>query len=420
MLSLYAGYNFARMNNEVHNLDRLASLTRAARSLELEPFLQAVLAAASELTDSEVAAILEFDERGKSLRFLAVPPEYLDARRPSPIPMEESLAARAIQRCEPIRFPDQRQDLNLVPGAEPALTAKTQSLLAVPLMLPGKVLGVLEAYNKKGTTDYTEEDVTILETLAALAALAIDRDMSKHRMDASLLELAELDRLKTDFIAITSHELRTPLGVILGHATYLRDVLDAEHRPQVDVIIKHATRLKEIVDSVANMDNFRTGRARVRQKAISIKRVVKEVADSFAGLATQRKISLQASLPDDELLAEVEPTKISIALSNLVKNALTFTNEGGHVEIQAEAVPGYVKVSVADDGIGIPRQDLPRVCDRFFQVERHLTRKHNGMGLGLSVAKVMVEMHGGRLWVESVEGQGSTFSFLLPVRPSEA
>ncbi len=408
------------MTDELHDSGRLASVTRAARSLELEPFLQAVIAAASELTDSEVAAILEFDERGKSLRFLAVPPEYLDARRPSPIPMDKSLAGRAIERSQPIRFPDQKQDVDLVPGADLTLTSKTRSLLAVPLMLPGKVLGVIETFNKKSTPDYTEEDVTILETLAGVAALAIDRDMFKHRMDASLLELAELDRLKTDFIAITSHELRTPLGVILGHATYLRDVLDAEHRPQVDAIIKHATRLKEIVNSVSSMDNHLTGRARVRQEAISIKRVVQEVFDSFKGLAAERKIGLRATLPEDELLAEAEPTKISIALSNLVKNALTFTNEGGHVEIQAEGIPGYVQVSVVDDGIGIPQQDLPRVFDRFFQVERHLTRKHNGMGLGLSVAKVMVELHGGRLWVESVEGQGSTFSFLLPVRPSEA
>ncbi|HND48475.1 MAG TPA: ATP-binding protein, partial [Anaerolineales bacterium] len=97
-------------------------------------------------------------------------------------------------------------------------------------------------------------------------------------------------------------------------------------------------------------------------------------------------------------------------------NAITFTNEGGEIIIRGEQHPDYVKVSVKDNGIGIPTKDLPHVFDRFYQVEGHLTRRHGGMGLGLSVAKVMVEMHGGRIWADSEEGKGSMFSFILPVR----
>ena len=111
---------------------------------------------------------------------------------------------------------------------------------------------------------------------------------------------------------------------------------------------------------------------------------------------------------------EGDDEKIVIALSNLVKNALTFCDDYGHVLVKAESLPGYVKVSVVDDGIGIPAKDLHRVFERFFQVESHMTRRHGGMGLGLAVAKVMVENHGGQIWAESTEGKGSTFSFLLP------
>ncbi len=109
-------------------------------------------------------------------------------------------------------------------------------------------------------------------------------------------------------------------------------------------------------------------------------------------------------------------------LGSLLKNnkEVAEIDKGGHVFVKAEAVPGYVKVSVVDDGLGIPAKDLPRVFERFFQVESHLTRRHGGMGLGLSVAKVMIEMHGGRIWVESVEGKGSNFTFLLPVDPMQA
>lgn len=406
------------MSDATRDLERLAAVARAARDLELEPFLQTVIAAASELTGSEVAAILEFDERDKWLRFLAVPPASLDARRRPPIPIDQSMAGAAIQRCEPIRYPDQTAAPSLLAGADLALTSNARSLLVVPLVVVGRVLGVLEAVNKDGA-DYTEEDVIILETLAGMAALAMERSSLKYRVDASLAELSELDRLKSEFIAITSHELRTPLGVIFGHATYLREVLGPEYRPQLDAIIRHATRLKEIVESAASMDHYQAGHIRVRQQTIPVGRVVREVVDSFAGMAAERHISLEAPPPPDDVLVEADHTKLSIALGNLVKNALTFTNEGGHVAVQTETMPGYVKVSVVDDGIGIPRKDLPRVFDRFFQVERHLTRRHNGMGLGLSVAKVMIEMHGGRIWVESAEGKGSTFSFLLPIGRAE-
>ncbi|HEX8992651.1 MAG TPA: GAF domain-containing sensor histidine kinase [Anaerolineales bacterium] len=399
----------------MHRLELLTAVTRAARDLEFEPFLQTVLSAAAGLTRSEAAAILEYDDRTRSLRFLAVPPANQDLRHTPPIPLEESTAGLAIRQCRPLRIPEPGTDPRPLTGVDLQLASRTQSVAVVPLTLKGKVLGVLEAVNTS-QPHYTEEDVSVLETLAAVTALAMDHNALRLRMEASLAELAELDRLKSDFIAITSHELRTPLGVILGHATYLRELLEPEYRQQIDVIIRNASRLKDIVESAASMDNYGTGRARVRPQAVSIAGIIAEVAASFADMAADRNISLQVSPVPEDLLVEADHTKVSIALGNLVKNALTFTNEGGHVLIRAEAVPGYVKVSVTDDGIGIPRQDLPRIFDRFFQVERHLTRRHNGMGLGLSVAKVMVEMHGGRIWVESVEGKGSTFSFLLPVQ----
>jgi GAF domain-containing protein len=213
------------IDERLPGLEWLAPVARAARSLELEPFLQTVIAAASELTSSEAAAILEFDERSKSLRFLAVPPAYQDARHNPPIPLEKSAAGEVIRRCEPLQIQDDEADQGALAGTELQLASKTHSLLAVPLMLTGRALGVLEAINKNDA-HYTEDDVTILEMLAAVAASAIDRDRLRQRIEASLAELSELDRLKSDFIAITSHELRTPLGVILGHATYLRELVE--------------------------------------------------------------------------------------------------------------------------------------------------------------------------------------------------
>ena len=287
-------------------------------------------------------------------------------------------------------------------------------------MVKGRPLGVLEVVNKIGDTHYTEDDAIILETLAAPAALAVYNADLQRRIEAGDSEIAELDRLKSDFIAITSHELRTPLGLILGHATFLRELLSEEHHEQIDIIIKNASRLKEIIESLSSVDNFQSGAARIRQRAVSMARVIEDVIASFSDMAAQRNITLKADLSRDDLLVEADGGKIAIALSNLVKNAIMFTDGGGHVFVTGDLVPGYVKVSVIDDGIGIPARDLPRIFDRFFQVESHLTRRHGGMGLGLSVAKVMIEMHGGRIWAESMEGKGSNFTFLLPVNPMQA
>jgi signal transduction histidine kinase len=142
---------------------------------------------------------------------------------------------------------------------------------------------------------------------------------------------------------------------------------------------------------------------------------VEDVTLTFQDEAKSRNITLDADTGDSPWYIDADGVKINIALGNLVKNALQFTDPGGHVHIQVGEDSGYLNVTVTDDGIGIPARDLPRVFERFFQVETHLTRRHGGMGLGLSVAKAMIELHGGRIWVESEVGKGSTFTFLLPV-----
>jgi signal transduction histidine kinase len=232
--------------------------------------------------------------------------------------------------------------------------------------------------------------------------------------------MTELDRMKSDFIGIASHELRTPLGLILGHATFLREAVVPEHQAQLDIIIRNSIRLKEIIDNLSKMDNAQRGMSNVHSHSISIKQIVEEVMVSFRPEAEKRHISLRSDTGQGELIMQGDASKISIALSNMVQNALIFSNPDGHILVATEEIPGYIKVSVIDDGIGIPTKDLPHVFERFYQVESHLTRKHGGMGLGLSVAKVMIEMHGGRIWAESIESKGSNFTFILPAASGQA
>jgi signal transduction histidine kinase len=282
----------------------------------------------------------------------------------------------------------------------------------------GQAIGVIEVVNKSGGENFSVEDITVLETLAAQAAVAIRNHQFTNETQSRLNDLAELDKMKADFIAIASHELRTPLGLILGHATILREIIEeAGQRKQIDIIIQSALRLKKIIDDLSNIQRMQNEKIVLHREVYSADKLVRDILEQYVGLAKKNQISLASELPQQNLSLLVDKEKIDIALGNLVKNSLTFSRPGGHVLIAVENLPGYVKISIIDDGIGIPSKDLQRIFDRFYQVETHMTRKIGGMGLGLSVAKAMVELHGGQIWAESVEGQGSNFSILLPSAP---
>ncbi|MDO9348712.1 MAG: ATP-binding protein [Anaerolineales bacterium] len=439
-------------NEQIQRLERLLEVSRnLSASMEVDAFLQSVISAASELMASEVASILEPDEEGTQLRFLALPWFHRDLLRSVKVPLEASIAGWVFQNVKPVVVPDVALDPRHYKVVDLTAEFQTRSILAVPIIYKGEVLGVLEAVNKANPAHYTEEDITFLETLASQAAIAMQNTRQMSKIQKSFDETNQLDQMKSDFIAIASHELRTPLGLILGHTTSLREVIGEEHRPEFDIIVRNALSLKEIIDSIANMDNVRRGIASIRRRPFSVRRLAEEAIDSFHEEALQKGISMRVDIGNDDpsaalrhrscrehrqhagarrqaqgsssgqnLMVECDASKIAIVLNNLVKNAIAFTDSGGHILILVEQIPGYVKISVIDDGIGISAKDLPHIFERFYQVESHLTRKHGGLGLGLSVARMMVELHGGRIWAESVEGKGSNFSFILPHTADQA
>lgn len=403
-------------NERILHLERLLEVVRGlTTSPDLDSFLQSVISEASELTDSELASILEYDPAADELRFLSMQWFERDVLRPMGVPLDGSAAGWVFRKGQPLIIQDARADKRHFKLVDSATKHETHSLVAVPLMVRGEVIGVLEALNKKDNAHYTEDDLAILETLGALAAQAMRNTTLERKMRVAKIELAELERLKSDFIAITSHELRTPLGLILGHATFLRELAGNEYAEQLDTIVRNATRLKEVVESLSNVDNYQNGVARVRSNRVSLSKIAEDTVLTFQDDAKARNITLKTDLENKPYLVDGESAKISIVFSNLVKNALQFTDPGGTVTVTVREEDGHMRVSVRDSGIGIPARDLPRIFDRFFQVEEHLTRRFGGMGLGLSVAKSMVELHNGRIWAESEVGKGSTISFLLPV-----
>jgi signal transduction histidine kinase len=404
-------------NERLDHLERLLEVVRGLTTApDIESFLQTVITEASEMTDSAFASILEYDKDAKELRFLSMQWIHRELLRPVGVPIDGSAAGWVFRQSQPLIIQDTRFDQRHFKLPDRVSQYDTRSLAAVPLVVRGEVIGVMEAINKKDGAHFTEEDLAILGTLGALAAQAMQNFTLAQNVKRARIELAELERLKSDFIAITSHELRTPLGLILGHATFLRELIGGQYGEQLDTIIRNTTKLKEIVENLADVDNYQRGSSRVRSNQVSMTRIVEDVVLTFQDEAKSRNITLNAETGETPLYLDADGIKINIALSNLVKNALQFTDSGGAVSIHAGEESGYLKVSVTDNGVGIPARDLPRVFERFFQVETHLTRRHGGMGLGLAVAKAMVELHGGRIWVESEAGKGSTFTFLLPVK----
>lgn len=397
-------------------LARLLEISRTlAATLELRPLLETIVEVACELTQSEVSSILLFDPEKGRLRFEAVPGFQQQDLIDVSVPLDASVAGWIYSNSRPMVVQDAAAEPRVYRPIDKALGFETQSILGVPLIVRGRTIGVLEALNKKGDAHYTEDDLEVLETLASQAAVAIDNAQLLANIQDTNAELQRLDSMKSDFIAIASHELRTPLGLILGHATFLKEFVPPKHQEQMDVIIRSAMRLKTIIEDMATIAHQEQGESRVRRSPFSMSKLVEQVAGRFTAMAEEKMIEIGFDVPEGEALTvEGDQEKLEIALSNLVKNAIIFTDAGGQVGIKAEGDQGMVKVFVVDTGIGIPPEAVDKVFDRFFQVESHLTRKHGGMGLGLSIAKAMVEMHNGQIWCESKEGTGSLFCMMLP------
>lgn len=406
----------ATTKSMLHKLERLVEISRLLNGQrELDPLLTKIVDAAFDLTDSETSSIFLIEPETGLLRFVAAPKHDRTKLSRIRVPVENSIAGEAFESGEVVIVDDAASDERIFRKVDQELAFETRSIIAIPIKYGDETLGVLEAVNKRGNAHYTEEDVSVLVTLSTYAATAIFNTLLFEEANSAYKDIEDLEKMKSDFIAIASHELRTPLGLILGHASFLRDmVAEQKYNKQLDVIVKSAEKLGRLITDMANVDTGRSGKSRLRRRDVDLGELCRTTAASFLEDAKGRDVMLATNLPDEAVTIQADEEKIAIAIGNLINNAITFTDSGGRVLVTCEKLPGFAKVSVIDNGVGVPNKDLVRIFERFYQVESHLNRRHGGMGLGLSVARVMIEMHGGQIWAESVEGKGSNFSFLLP------
>jgi signal transduction histidine kinase len=403
----------------VRRLERILEISRELTStVALEPLLEKIGAMAAELTDSAGSSILLRDMRTGELRFCTaagVPPGQL---ADIAVPIEGSIAGTVLTSREPLIAPDAQADPRHYGEVRQQSGLEVRSLLAVPLQIKDRCIGVVEAVNKQGGQQFIQEDVETLMALAAQAAVAIENARLVGALRKAYDRLGQLDRLKSDFIAIASHELRTPLSLILLYAAVLRGQLGDASGTQVEAVQRAAMRLKNIIDTMLNLRYLETGQMDLAPACFDLRAEVEGACEDYEALAETGGVELFANVPDGEVLVFADREKVRVMLDNLISNAVRFTPPGGRVRVMLGGQGDEVEVAVIDTGIGIAPEELERIFDRFYQVEDPMTRRHGGMGLGLTIVKELVNLHGGRVWAESVPGQGSRFVVALPTRVS--
>ncbi len=405
--------------SRMQKLERLLDICRSlGMALDPQQVLHTVVGAAMEVLESEAASILLYDAETNQLRFAAAPPAHWQALKGQTVPLRNSLAGKALVEHKPVVQEHVASSEQHFRGIDRLLQFTTRNLMAVPLLREDEPLGVLEVLNKRAGA-FTPEDMELASILASQAAVALHNARLLAEAQRAYRELRRVDDMKSDFIAIASHELRTPLGIILGYATHLQEVLSEPYESPLRAIVRAALQLKDIVEELSHLENFQQNTAVLGLQEVDVRELIAGVVARFKMQAQERQIALEVRLPPQPVVATVDPDKVTIILRHLLKNALAFTDKGGRVLVELRPYERYFQIAVSDTGVGIPAEDLPHIFDRFYQVEKHLTRHHGGLGLGLSIAKAMAEAHRGTIWAESEEGKGTVVTVLLPRHPEQ-
>lgn len=403
------------LEKEITRLQRMVTIGQLLNStLDLTRLLDTIIQTASELLTTQDASIMLVEQRTGELFFAASTGMSREEVRKIKVPIEGSIAGTIYKTGEPVVTADVSTDDRHYTGVDQSISFKTQSILGVPLEVHARRIGVLEAINKLDGEPFQEEDIRILTALASHAAIAIDNARLVANLREANRRLSELDRLKTNFISIASHELRTPLMIVQGFASFLREQATDETLSDLDMVLKGASKLQAIIDQMTNLNYLESGSSELRQDTIVVQDLVKEFSADWQSLAAAKQQTLSVNAPPTPIMLRGDRGKMALALSNLLNNAVKFTPENGNIQIDVIPHTGRVEIAITDDGIGIPKVELTRIFDRFYQVEDHLTRHHGGLGLGLAIAKEVIEQHGGRIWAESIQGHGSRFRMTLP------
>jgi signal transduction histidine kinase/uncharacterized protein YdhG (YjbR/CyaY superfamily) len=394
---------------------------------DVQPVFEAIARSATRLCEGARTLVCTFD--GQVIQLAAyhnATPAALQSARTDlfPLPPRRDLPfARAILDRAVVHVPD----VDLEPGPPPEFLrqARVRSALCVPLLRAGEAIGVI-AVSRSEPRPFSEQQVDLLRTFADQAVIAIENVRLFRELQASNREIAQKSRQievasqhKSEFLANMSHELRTPLNAIIGYSELLEeeagDVDGGRLVPDLQKIATAAKHQLSLINDILDLSKIEAGRMELEAADFDLPGAIDNALALVRERATRRGVALGRAIDDGVGVIRADERKVKQVLLNLLSNAIKFTAEGGRIEMRAGMREGLVEVAVADTGVGIAPEDQEAVFEEFRQVGT-AEKKVEGTGLGLALARRFVELHGGRIWVTSRVGHGSTFTFTLPVR----
>ena len=421
----------ARNNDLTRALDQQTATSDILRAIsvspvDVEPVFETIARNSVRLCNGVLGAVFRFD--GEFMHIGALHGFSADGeeatRRAFPTrPERRMLAARAVLSRAIVHVPDVAADPEF-DYRTLAATAAWRSLLVVPMLRGGEVLGTVGVARAQ-IGPFRDQEIGLLQTFADQAVIAIENVRLFKELQASNREIAEKSRQievasqhKSEFLANMSHELRTPLNAIIGFSEVLTERMFGELNEKQEEYLKdiHASgqHLLSLINDILDLSKIEAGRMELELTDFHLPTALDNALTLVRERAGRRRITLTMTIDERLDYVRADERKVRQVVLNLLSNAIKFTPEGGRIEVRAKPVDGSVEVSVSDTGVGIAPEDQEAIFEEFRQVGT-ADKKVEGTGLGLALSRKFIELHGGRIWVESQQGVGSTFTFTIPV-----
>jgi signal transduction histidine kinase len=405
----------------VEELKALGEISQAVNStLDLETVLTSIVRHAVQLSKTDAGTIYEFDEA----EGVFVPrinygthADLIEALRESRLRVgDRTVMGRAAVKRAPVQIPD----LAEVPDYPLSYVQQAgyRALLALPLLREDRLIGGL-VVRRKASGKFPAPVLDLLQTFASQSVLAIHNARLFREIEEKGRELESANQHKSEFLANMSHELRTPLNAILGYTELILDniygVVPEKIQEVLERLGKNGRHLLNLINDVLDLSKIEAGQLSLSLNEYSMEDVIQTVIASVEALVAEKDLELKVDVPKDLTIGKGDEQRIAQVMLNLVGNAIKFTDDG-EVKVEVNVANETFQVAVHDTGPGIKEADHQKIFDEFQQADGSSTRKKGGTGLGLSISKKIIDMHGGRIWVESTLGKGSIFRFTLPIR----
>ena len=396
----------------------------ASSPTDLQPVLNAVAENAARLCEANDAVIYRFD--GQRLKGVADYGPLPGQQGQGPVTLDRlSIPGRSIIDRQTVHI----HDLLEVPLDDLRATflrkIGSRTVLATPLLREVVPIGVI-MIRRMEVRPFADKQIALLETFADQAVIAIENvrlfqeiQDKNRQLEVANERLQELDRMKSDFVANVSHELRTPLTAIKGAVDLiLREVagpLSEKQSHYLTRVRSNTLHLAGLINDLLDLSKIEEGKIELQAERVSLGGLVHEVMETLRPVAAEKPIALTVATPEPSTLVWADRDKITQVLTNLIGNAIKFTPPDGRVMVSSvSSDTEWVRVAVSDTGPGISADERERIFEKFYQVAVNGGPKPKGTGLGLAISKTLVELHGGKIWVESEINRGSTFYFTLP------